>query len=421
MGAGRSAAKTGTKIKYLTLVHPPLVRLTLGRVVQSSKSTLLKKSCLFIPLSLLAFIILIALASFISNLNLPQHSTLVDQLSELEKARLSEVLHLRSTLGESTWPGFSQADIPLIVYNEKYAFLVGYPNPPDGWRKIPSLEQRGGVWEQVPGDLFEGHPYYRTLITDPQKTPQAFTVLVGERWVATFMTREYGQVEFYRGFRQDFPPLISNLIPVRLAWIWLMGKTENHIAALEHESFHAYQGMVAQVKLTQAESMYDVESSYPYDGMKESWYQEMNLLVQAARSKSNTDATNLARQFLQARTSRRAGLNDAQVKLERLREWEEGLAKYAELDIVRRAGDENAYTPVEGLSQDKDFHRYQNQQAFWSEQLGEAKNPNISGDTRFYYSGNALAVVLDRLMPGWKPKALPGGEFLDNLLREAVK
>jgi hypothetical protein len=389
--------------------------------MRSSKPSRLKKSCLFIPLGLLALILVIVLASFISNLNLPQHSTLVDQLSELEKDRLSEVLHLRSTLGEATWPGFSQADIPLIVYNEKYVFLVGYQNPPDGWRKIPSMEQRGGVWEQVPGDLFEGHPYYRTPLTDPQKTPQAFTVLVGERWVATFMTRVYGQVEFYRGVRQDFPPLISDLIPVRLAWIWLMGKTETHIAALEHESFHAYQGMVAQAQLTQAESMYDVEAGYPYDRMEESWYQEMNLLVQAARAKSDTEAIDLARQFLQLRLSRRAGLNAAQVKLERLREWEEGLAKYAELDIVRRAGDGDGYAPVEGLSRDKDFHRYQNQQAFWSEQLKEAKNPNISGDTRFYYSGNALAVVLDRLMPGWKPRSLPGGEFLDVLLQEAVK
>jgi hypothetical protein len=389
--------------------------------MRSSKSSLTKKSCLFIPLGLLAFILLIALVSFLSNLNLPQHSPLLDRLSELEKARLSEVLHLRTTLGEATWPGFSQADIPLIVYNEKYAFLVEYPNPPDGWRKFPSMELRGGAWEQVPGDLFEGHPYYRTLITDPQKTPQAFTVLVGERWVATFMTREYGQVEFYRGFRQDFPAFLSNLIPVRLAWAWLMGKTENHIAALEHESFHAYQGMVAQAQLTQAESMYDVEAGYPYDRMEESWYQEMNLLVQAARAKSDAEAIDLTRQFLQTRTSRRVGLSAAQVKLERLREWEEGLAKYAELDIIRQAGAGNAYAPVDGLSGDRDFHHYQNQQAFWSEQLKEANNPNISGDTRFYYSGNALAVVLDRLMPGWKSRAVPGGEFLDNLLQEAVK
>jgi hypothetical protein len=122
------------------------------------------------------------------------------------------------------------------------------------------------------------------------------------------------------------------------------------------------------------------------------------------------------------RASRRAGLSAEQVDLERLREWEEGLAKYAELEITRLAGAGNAYHPVEGLSQDKEFKNYRGQQQFWSEQLKEAKiTQGRSGDTRFYYSGNALAVLLDRLSPGWKPRALPGGEFLDVLLREALK
>jgi hypothetical protein len=58
--------------------------------------------------------------------------------------------------------------------------------------KVPSLAVRGGSWVEVPGDTFEGHPYYRTPLTDPQKTPEGFTVLVGDLWVATFQTREYG-------------------------------------------------------------------------------------------------------------------------------------------------------------------------------------------------------------------------------------
>ena len=380
-----------------------------------------KRACIFIPLGVLLFIIVLVSAFALSNLGLPQHSTIVEQLSEIEKTRLSEVLHLRSSLGEATWPGWAQVDIPLIAYNEKYAFLVGYPNPPDGWMKIPTMEPRGGAWEQVPGDQFEGQPYYRTLITDSSQTPQAFTVRVGDRWVASFMTREYSQVAFYAGFRQDFPPFIANFIPVRLLWALIMGKTETHIAAFEHEAFHAYEGSLAQNRLIEAESMYDVEAGYPYDKMEYAWYQEMNILVQAAQAKTDEEAMNFARQFLQMRLSRRAGLSAAQVKLERLREWEEGLAKYAELEITRQAGSTNQYIPIKGMSQDKSFHSYQGQQAYWAEQLKEAKNPNISGDTRFYYSGNALAVVLDRLMPGWKPRALPGGEFLDELLQEAVR
>ncbi len=389
--------------------------------MKSNRKRSIKRACIFVPLGILLLFVVVLSALAISNLNLPERSVVVEQLSTIEKSRLSEVFQLRQALGDATWPGWSQADIPLIVYNEKYVFLVGYPNPPAGWAKFPTMQPGGGAWEQVPGDLFEGQAYYRTLITAADNTPQAFTVLVGERWVATFMTREYSQVEFYQGFRQDFPPILSNIIPVRLAWNLLMGKTESHIAALEHESFHAYQGILAQSQLEGAESMYDIEAVYPYDRMESAWYQEMGVLVQAAQAKTDTDARDLARQFLQLRNSRRAGLNASQVKLEQEREWEEGLAKYAELEITRQAGSTPGYVPVEGLSQDTAFHDYQSQSSLWAEQLKEAANRNLSGDTRFYYSGNALAVLLDRLLPGWKARALPGGEFLDVLLQEALK
>jgi hypothetical protein len=138
----------------------------------SPKSTRVRKSCLLIALLFLGLCLLAVAASALSNLGLPRHSTTVVQLSALEKARLSEVLHLRKTLGETVWPGWSEADIPLMVYNEQYAFLVGMADPPAGWMKVPALEQRGGPWEEVPGDLFEGRPYYRTPITDPEKTPE---------------------------------------------------------------------------------------------------------------------------------------------------------------------------------------------------------------------------------------------------------
>jgi hypothetical protein len=371
---------------------------------------------------LIAFCLLAAAISALSNLGLPQHSTIVDRLSALEKARLSEVQHLRSSLGDAIWPGWAQANIPLIVYNERYSFLVGYPEPPAGWMEVPSLEARGGEWEELPGDTFEGSPYYRTALTDPKKTPEGFTVLVGERYVATFQTREYGEMEFYRGFRAEMPPLISGVVPVRLFWTLLMGKTDSYIAALEHESFHAYQGSLAADGLAAAESLHSVEVTYPFDVMESPWREEMDVLAQAAQAGTEAEASELARRFLQMRAGRRRELSAEQVELERLREWEEGLAKYAELEISRRAEMQEGYQPVEGLAEDPEFKDYQGQQQFWLQQLKEAKNTQgRSGGTRFYYSGNALAVMLDRLLPDWKPRALPGGEYLDELLEEAVR
>jgi hypothetical protein len=390
--------------------------------MSTPKSFPIKKACLLIPLCMTVLCLLVVAISALSNLNLPQHSTISDHLTDLEKAQLSEVLHLRTVLGDATWPGWSQADIPLIVYNEQYAFLVGYANPPAGWMKVPNRAVRGGPWEEVPGDTFEDRPYYRTPITDPQKTPEGFTVLVGDSWVATFQTREYSQVDFYRGFRSGLPQIISNLIPVRLVWTLLMGKTDTYIAALEHESFHSYEGMLAEDRLAAAENMYSVAENYPFYTMEEPWKKEMDILIRAVQASTDIESINLAREFLQLRASRRAELSLEQVDLEHLREWEEGLAKYAELNITRQAAMSDSYRPVEAMFQDKDFHDYQGLQQFWLEQLKEAKNTQgRSGDTRFYYSGNALAILLDRLMPGWKPRALPGGEYLDDLLQEGVK
>jgi hypothetical protein len=162
--------------------------------------------------------------------------------------------------------------------------------------------------------------------------------------------------------------------------------------------------------------------NYPFDTLDSAWKREMQVLVSAAQASTDAEAMDLARQFQELRANRRQILSPDQVRLEQLREWEEGLAKYTELDITRRAAAGQPYFPFGGISSDKGFTNYAGRDQFWSQQLKEASNvQGISGDTRFYYSGNAIAVLLDRLMPDWKLRALPGGEYLDNLLQESLK
>ena len=180
--------------------------------------------------------------------------------------------------------------------------------------------------------------------------------------------------------------------------------------------------LLAEGRLAAAENMYTVAKNYPFDAMEEPWKKETDVLVRAVNADSNVKASNLASEFLQLRASRRTLLSPEEVEFERLREWEEGLAKYAELVITRQAAISDVYRSVDLMSQDKDFHNFHGLEKFWSEQLNEAKNTQgRSGDTRFYYSGYAIAVLLDRLTPAWKPLALPGGKYLDELLQDVVK
>ncbi len=375
---------------------------------------------------LLGLCLLAVAASAVSNFGLPERSQTVDRLAPAEKARLIEVTHLRQTLGDDVWPGWAHADIPVIVYNEEYAFLAGHPDPPSGWTTVPKGEARGTAWEAVPGDDSDGAPYYRQRLAGPEVTPQAFIVLVGGRPVASMETLEYSEVGFYRGFREQIPPLLRPIFPYRLAWGLLMGESENYVATIEHEAFHALEQTIAPARLAAAENAGAVESGYPWNdaALERAWQEETDLLVQAVQAQDDGRARELARQFLARRTERRAMLrgNPEFADFERQREWEEGLAKYADVAIRRAPARTPGYAPVPALSADPRFKGYANSERFYAEQLAETgRLANREGETRLYYTGMAQAVLLDRFMPNWKARIMAPGVMQEDLLAEAVR
>ena len=386
----------------------------------------MKHTWLWIVGGLILLPLLAIAAAALSNIGLPTQSQVVERLSEAEKARLEEFYHLLRTLGDAVWPGWGQADIPVIVHNEAYAFLVGHPDPPpDGWTMVPRNEPRGGPWQLVPDDTFQGQPYYRQPLADLKATPENFTVLVGDRWAATLQTREYARVAFYSGFREDLPPFLRPIVPVRLIWALIMGDTETYIGGLAHEAFHAYQGMQAPDRLAAAEFAAPLENQYPWhvDAAKEAWQAELDALHAAVTAASDDEAAQFARQFLALRQERRVAhaLSATLVDYERQREWLEGLAKYAELAIQREAGRSPRYTPLPAIGDDPDFRAYRTRERYWSQQLGEVRRmTNRSGETRFYHAGMAQAVLLDRFAPGWKAQAWSPDVWLEGLLAEAI-
>ena len=389
-----------------------------------NKRTSIKKVILIGLAGLLGLCLLAVGWSYVVNLNLPTHPVTEDRLSSLDKMRLAEAVHLRQMLGDQIWMGWGSQDIPVILYNDGYAFLIGYPGiPPNGWIKMPQQEQRGGAWELVPGDDFYGEPYYRQPITDPNKTPEAFTVLVGEVWVATLQTKEAMESSFYRDFRDPIPSFLQPIFPYRIFWNLTLGMTETYIEALDHEMFHSFQATTNAQRFSEAELINRVAASYPWEDKEftSAWESEIDLLLAALRAGTGEEAMQLTGQFWQQREVRRYkfDLTPDQVDYERQREWLEGLAKYSELTLGRRAGQEAGYVPLPETVQDSDFNNYRNQERFWNEQLGEASGSSISaGETRFYYSGLVEAALLDRLMPGWKERILVSDLALEDLLRE---
>ncbi len=376
-----------------------------------------------IPIILLALCVVAAVVLALINRALPTRSPVVERLSEMDKARLVELEGLRRQLGGRVWPGWDAADIPTILYNEEYAFLVGVPDPTDGWIKVPANEKRGGPWETVPGDTFQGQEYYRQRLTGSGATPQAFTVRVGDHWVASMTTKDWTRIKLVGMIREEMPPPLAAVFPYGL----MVGtfNSDWHITAVLHESFHAFQGTVAPERLEAAERATAVETRYPWDdgAFQAAWGREVDLLAEAVESESAAEVRELAQEFLTQREARRAdhALGPDLVAYEGHREWSEGLAKYVELSIWQQAFLAQDYEPNPALAADEDFEAYATFEAHWGQEVAQLRRQGSDlSDVTFYYTGWAQGVLLDELMPGWKSEALEEGVFLEDLLREAV-
>ncbi len=386
----------------------------------------IRKFIAFSVLSLIG-ICIISLAVFaISNRTLPKRSSVVRTLSEEDKVRLAEFLHIRTQLSNAVFPGWGEADIPVIHYNEEYAFLIGYPDPPDGWIKIPAEIKRGSAWEPVAGDSFMGQTYYRQRLHDPGITPEAFTVKVGDRWASSLPTLDWMKINLIQAIQQDLPSFLRPVFPYRLFLSQLLSSDDQYISLNAHESFHAYQGLTAPGKLAAAENAnQQFESQYPWGdtALQTDWQAELELLAEAVQTTDPAESMDFARRFLELRKNRRssAGLSAGLIAYEQKREWLEGLARYAELEIWRQAS-MGGYLPIPESESLRNFRQYAGFENRWRRELDQfSRMAGDEGDGRFYYTGMAQAYLLDRLAPDWKTSAFDENIWLEDLLQAVIQ
>jgi hypothetical protein len=365
------------------------------------------------------------LISALSNIGLPQASAHPDTLDEAALARLAQLFHLRREVGNQVWPGWGTADLPAITYNEGYAFLLGYPGqPPVGWFKVPADVQRGSDWQIMPAKTFEGQViYFQPLL--PGLYPENFAVRVGESWASSLQTREWMEIQLAQTVRADLPGFLRPVFPYRLFIGLMLGSDDQYISALAHESFHAWQGLAAPQKFTASETAARLDERYPWgnESLSQDWKTELQRLADMLRGEPPPALPAQVRRFLELRATRRqsASLSPELIAYEQKREWLEGLARYAELEIWRQGG-LSGYEPLPSTASLPHFDRYQGFETRWQQELDQMPRMyNDEGDGRFYYSGMAQAYLLDRLLPGWNQRAFEENIWLETLLVEAIK
>lgn len=318
-----------------------------------------------------------------------------DRLGPGDRIQLREVYRLKRTLGDRVWPDLGEAPMPVILYNDRYAFLVGADGAPPGWT-------------EVDGDAFEGAPYYRR----PEPEPTAFAVRIGDRWAAGLRTRETMNRENLSRAREELPPVIAQLVPYPIFTF----DRGFHAVLVLHEGFHAFQATRAPERFRRARSVYDVEPDYPSDdpAFSEAWNREGAALSGALEAERRSGACAAVRRFLSLRRERREAVDSGSelVRFESELEWLEGLAKYAEIRFYELA----ATVADSALAGDYDASLRR-----WSDEFRRLRSSLgvQEGDFRFYLSGLAQARILDRVRREWKAGTLTSDRSLEGMLAES--
>jgi len=379
----------------------------MSRTTRRNRRKLLFGLALFgVPLLCLAAA---ALSAF-SNRTLLTDRQHGDRLAPLEIASFQEIFHLREQLGDAVWPGWEQAGIPILLFNDDFAFLAGHPDPPAGWLKAD--------------DASHGFIYYTKPLPQSDETPQNFAQQIGNRWVGSLATKSVAESYLIEGLQQLLPSFLEPVFPYKIP-IRLMLPTEQIIAATLHESFHAYQAETAPARFEDAELAYQVSDRYwnADAAMHDEWQIEMDLLVEALRAPTAEETAELAHRFLSQREQRRESsqLPPELIDFERRFEWLEGLAMYVEFSSWRAAANTADYQPLPAMDADPDFSAYTTFDGHWARQLDEMKRQATQkNDIRFYFSGMAQSMMLDRLAPSWKERIWTEGVWLETLLDEAA-
>ena len=354
-----------------------------------------------------------------SHSNLELHGNENGKLTDLDKAEIAEFFNLQKQLGDSVWPGYGKADIPVILYNKEWAFLVGYKKPPDGWRKVPEMNLYGTRWKIVRGDHIFGLNYYCQRL-DSGINPQAFTVKVGEKWVACMTTIEWTRTKLENDIKKNMQSGQKDSLLLRKMVAIMGGNLDKHISMIVHESFHAFQATRDFNRLKETESTFPWHKEYPWNDIpfNKAWKEEIALLIKAFESKDDSDAKRAIWQYLEMRNKRYldSKFTPELMRLEQLKEWEEGIAKYVELSLWKLAASSSTYVPAPALKHDASFEQYRNFNQAMSRELITCRMQPQGYDTRFYYSGMLKAFLLDRLYPEWKLQAFNRDIFPDMLL-----
>lgn len=296
-------------------------------------------------------------------------NTHAEQLSDTEIRQIQAVYDYLAENGTDIFPGFDGTTVDLIIFNDKYEFLI-------------SVDADASEWINTGySDVLKKNIYRR-----PAKDPQAFAVYTADRWVGSMATQNSFNRSIFMTMKEQ-AGIFGYLIPPQI----FHADTEYYKGIVIHEMLHAFQAQKNAVRVDSAGSVHNVSSNFYENERFDSLIRSEGAYLQKALdAKSKEDTLRYVVLFLETREIRRTecGMTANEIFKEREFEWLEGMARYAE---------------------------YQSSKASKSiirSNLGKIIDKvKVKSDDRYYSMGLAEGLILDKLGVDWKDNAF-SGEFV---------
>lgn len=323
----------------------------------------------------LCFILIILIGLIINNRiitwkysKLPTDGT---TLRSDELGKISQIYSYLNKTGEEIFPALKENDIDLIIFNDKYEFLVSNQDESSSWDYIEK------------NDIINKRIYRRS-----SNNPQAFAVYLGNRWVGSMSTMNTYHKRIAKEIGLIFPPQFISI------------DGSEYIGAVIHEMTHAIQGRYNHERVLKSKSLHSINSRYYNDNkFNELITIEGFYLEQAIKASDREIAQENAVKFLETRSKRRSEckMSKKEINNEMDFEWLEGLARFAEYkastdskSLVRRNMDK-------------------------IEQKAQLRN-----DDRYYTLGMAQALLLDKLQIDWKDRIFDKDFSLEDFIKISI-
>ena len=301
-------------------------------------------------------------------------------LTANDLARLGEITRVLNTQAPSVWQGWQAP--PQLVCDAAGDYLIGHPHPPTGFSPLPGVSIAGArVFHR------DGHVV---------PIPAATAWPLEGTWVLAIPTLG----EFQQAIDQQL-----GAGTVRL-------NDAAYVAAAVHEAFHAHQITVATQWPTFGFQGNEQVTQLGLSVAKVNLAAEGRALRAALEAPSKAAARQQATLFWALREDRRRNLSANTIAFERSLEWREGLARYAEISLMRRLAGQR--------SGDARFTYPADAWATFLNWLADVRR--VPGSVREQYAllGAAQGFLLDRLHTDWHDHALLHPTSLESMLLEVV-